>query len=191
MHKNKTEETAVDHLEFNEMFRRNEAIVYNFIRYRILDKSLAQDVLQETFYLAYKKWDILKDHPNQTGWLLETARYKIQEFNRKIKKLECETSLDDHDDHEYVAAKDEYGKAELDMVLETELDEEEKTRFSRYFVAGYKISEIAKLENISENNMCPAQQIARQNSSMPIRWENIRQKTKKVCKKRQKRDKNI
>lgn len=51
MHKNKTEETAVDHLEFNEMFRRNEAIVYNFIRYRILDKSLAQDVLQETFYL--------------------------------------------------------------------------------------------------------------------------------------------
>ena len=154
MHKNKTEETAVDHLEFNEMFRRNEAIVYNFIRYRILDKSLAQDVLQETFYLAYKKWDILKDHPNQTGWLLETARYKIQEFNRKIKKLECETSLDDHDDHEYVAAKDEYGKAELDMVLETELDEEEKTRFSRYFVAGYKISEIAKLENISENNMC-------------------------------------
>ena len=69
MHKNKTEETAADHLEFNEMFRRNEAIVYNFIRYRILDKSLAQDVMQETFYLAYKKWDILKDHPNQTGWL--------------------------------------------------------------------------------------------------------------------------
>lgn len=55
MHKNKTEETAVDHLEFNEMFRRNETIVYNFIRYRILDKSLAQDVMQETFYLAYKK----------------------------------------------------------------------------------------------------------------------------------------
>lgn len=47
MHKNKTEETAADHLEFNEMFRRNEAIVYNFIRYRILDKSLAQDVMQE------------------------------------------------------------------------------------------------------------------------------------------------
>lgn len=109
MHKNKTEETAADHLEFNEMFRRNEAIVYNFIRYRILDKSLAQDVMQETFYLAYKKWDILKDHPNQTGWLLETARHKIQEFNRKIKKLECETSLDDHDDHEHVVAKDEYG----------------------------------------------------------------------------------
>lgn len=25
MHKNKTEETAADHLEFNEMFRRNPA----------------------------------------------------------------------------------------------------------------------------------------------------------------------
>lgn len=183
MHKNKTEETAADHLEFNEMFRRNEAIVYNFIRYRILDKSLAQDVLQETFYLAYKKWDILKDHPNQTGWLLETARYKIQEFNRKIKKLECEISLDDHDDHEHVVAKDEYGKAELDMVLEAELDEEEKTRFSRYFVAGYKISEMAKLENISENNMSVRLSRLRGKIAMPIRWKNIRQKAKKVCKK--------
>lgn len=78
MHKNKTEETAADHLEFNEMFRRNEAIVYNFIRYRILDKSLAQDVLQETFYLAYKKWDILKDHPNQTDgyWRPRGIRYR-------------------------------------------------------------------------------------------------------------------
>lgn len=61
--------------------------------------------------------------------------------------------MDDHDDHEHVVAKDEYRKAELDMVLEAELDEEEKTRFLRYFVAGYKISEMAKLENISENNM--------------------------------------
>lgn len=150
MHKNMTEETTADHQEFNEMFRKNEATVYNFIRYRILDKTLAQDVLQETFYLAYKKWDVVKDHPNQAGWLIETARHKIQEVNRKIKKLECETSLDDQ---EHIVAKDEYGKAELDMVLKTELDEEERKRLSRYFVAGYKISEMAKLENISENNM--------------------------------------
>ncbi len=150
MHKNMTEETTADHQEFNEMFRKNEATVYNFIRYRILDKTLAQDVLQETFYLAYKKWDVVKDHPNQAGWLIETARHKIQAVNRKIKKLECEIPLDDH---EHIVAKDEYGKAELDMVLETELDEEDRKRLSRYFVAGYKISEMAKLENISENNM--------------------------------------
>lgn len=37
--------------------------------------------------------------------------------------------------------------------MKNDLDKEDKKRFSRYFVRGYKISEMAKLENTSENNM--------------------------------------
>ena len=112
MHKKKTEEMEADHQEFTRLIRENQAILYDFIKCRILDKSLAQDVLQETLYIAYKKWDQLKEHPNH-----------------------------------------QYGKVELDIVLENDLDKEDKKRFSRYFVRGYKIPEMAKLENTSENNM--------------------------------------
>lgn len=108
MHKKKTEEMEADHQEFTRLIRENQAILYDFIKCRILDKSLAQDVLQETLYIAYKKWDQLKD---------------------------------------------QYGKVELDIVLENNLDKEDKKRFSRYFVRGFKIPEMAKLENTSENNM--------------------------------------
>ena len=93
MHKKKTEEMEADHQEFNRLIRENQAILYDFIKYRILDKSLAQDVLQETFYFAYKKWDQLKEHPNQTGFLIETARHKIQEFNKRTRKLQCEIPI--------------------------------------------------------------------------------------------------
>lgn len=55
MHKKKTEEMEADHQEFTRLIRENQAILYDFIKYRILDKSLAQDVLQETLYIAYKK----------------------------------------------------------------------------------------------------------------------------------------
>lgn len=55
MHKKKTEEMEADHQEFNRLIRENQAILYDFIKCRILDKSLAQDVLQETLYIAYKK----------------------------------------------------------------------------------------------------------------------------------------
>ena len=113
-------------------------------------KSLAQDVLQETLYIAYKKWDQLKEHPNQTGFLIETARYKIQDFNKKTRKLQREIPIEGH---EHIEAKDQYGKVELDIVLENNLDKEDKKRFSRYFVRGFKIPEMAKLENTSENNM--------------------------------------
>ena len=58
MHMQK-EETTGDHQEFDEMYRRTQAEIYKFIRYRVADKELAKDVLQETYYVAYKKWDIL------------------------------------------------------------------------------------------------------------------------------------
>lgn len=46
MHKKKTEEMEADHQEFTRLIRENQAILYDFIKCRILDKSLAQDVLQ-------------------------------------------------------------------------------------------------------------------------------------------------
>ena len=115
MHKKKTEEMEADHQEFTRLIRENQAILYDFIKCRILDKSLAQDVLQETLYIAYKKWDQLKEHPNQTGFLIETARYKIQDFNKKTRKLQREIPIEGH---EHIEAKDQYGKVELDIVLE-------------------------------------------------------------------------
>lgn len=54
MHMQK-EETTGDHQKFDEMYRRTQAEIYKFIRYRVADKELAKDVLQETYYVAYKK----------------------------------------------------------------------------------------------------------------------------------------
>lgn len=41
MHKKKTEEMEADHQEFTRLIRENQAILYDFIKCRILDKSLA------------------------------------------------------------------------------------------------------------------------------------------------------
>ena len=88
------EETTGDHQEFDEMYRRTQAEIYKFIRYRVADKELAKDVLQETYYVAYKKWDILCEHSNPMGWLINTAKNKIRELNKSLKKIECEVGLD-------------------------------------------------------------------------------------------------
>ena len=144
------EETTVDHQEFDEMYRRNYAEIGKFIRYRVTDRELAKDVLQETFYIAYKKWDTVRDLSNQTGWLINVAKNKIRELNKTLKKLECEVALETDD---YMVEEDGYGKSELEIILVKNLSEDEKRRFVRYFVCGYSISEMAKLEKISENNM--------------------------------------
>lgn len=145
MHMQK-EETTGDHQEFDEMYRRTQAEIYK----RVADKELAKDVLQETYYVAYKKWDILCEHSNPMGWLINTAKNKIRELNKSLKKIECEVGLDAD---EYTFTEDGYGKSELDLVITKGLTEEEKNRFHKYFLHGYSISELAQLEKISENNM--------------------------------------
>lgn len=144
------EETTGDHQEFDEMYRRTQAEIYKFIRYRVADKELAKDVLQETYYVAYKKWDILCEHSNPMGWLINTAKNKIRELNKSLKKIECEVGLDAD---EYTFTEDGYGKSELDLIITKGLTEEEKNRFYKYFLHGYSISELAQLEKTSENNM--------------------------------------
>lgn len=44
MHMQK-EETTGDHQEFDEMYRRTQAEIYKFIRYRVADKELAKDIM--------------------------------------------------------------------------------------------------------------------------------------------------
>lgn len=128
MHMQNDEEITVDHQEFDEMYRKTYMEIYKFIRYRIRDKELAEDVMQETFCVAYKKWDIVRELSNPTGWLINTAKNKIREFNKTLKKLECEVALETD---EYTVNEDGYGKAELDIILLKGLSEEEKRRFVR------------------------------------------------------------
>ena len=144
------EETTVDRQEFDEMYRNTYAEIYKFIRYRVTDRELAKDVLQETFYIACKKWDIVRELSNPTGWLINVAKNKIRELNKALKKLECEVALETD---EYIVNEDGYEKSELEIVLIDKLTEEEKRRFIKYFVCGYTIAEMAGLEKISENNM--------------------------------------
>lgn len=54
MHKKKTEEMEANHQEFTRLIRENQAILYDFIKCRILDKSLAQDVYRRRFILLIK-----------------------------------------------------------------------------------------------------------------------------------------
>lgn len=46
------------------------------------DKSKAMDVVQDTFHEAVLKIDSLMTHPNPHGWLMQTTKNKIKEYNR-------------------------------------------------------------------------------------------------------------
>ena len=81
------EETTGDHQEFDEMYRRTQAEIYKFIRYRVADKELAKDVLQETYYVAYKKWDILCEHSNADEYTFTEDGYGKSELDLSKRQI--------------------------------------------------------------------------------------------------------
>ena len=46
------------------------------------DKSKAMDVVQDTYHEAVLKIEQLMVHPNPEGWLMQTTKNKIKEYNR-------------------------------------------------------------------------------------------------------------
>lgn len=46
--------------------------------------------------------------------LINTAKNKIRELNKSLKKIECEVDLDAD---EYTFTEDGYGKSELDLII--------------------------------------------------------------------------
>lgn len=46
------------------------------------DRSKAMDVVQDTFHEALLKISVLMTHPNPCGWLMQTTKNKVKEYNR-------------------------------------------------------------------------------------------------------------
>lgn len=102
--------------------------------------SIADDIVQDVFLEAIKKYDSFCVHPNQLGWLYRTASYKMREYKRRLLSQnnisieETEIALEDKNES--------FSEAERNMALDKLLTEEERIRYYRYFLWGYSVQEI-------------------------------------------------
>ena len=60
---------------FEELYTNCYWLVYRYVRHMVeKDLAAAEDVTQEVFLVAYQKWQEVRRHPNQKGFLLLTAK---------------------------------------------------------------------------------------------------------------------
>ena len=102
-----------------------------FIRASVSNASVVEDIMQDVFLEALKKYKNFIEHPNQIGWLYNAAKYKIMEFSRKVQSVE----LIDIDDETVEIGQEESGyvEAELELYVEKSLTSEEFLLYCRYF----------------------------------------------------------
>lgn len=143
-------------MEFEDICKENYRRIYNYILAMTGNVDNAQDIVQDTFLIAYQKGSDFLKHENKTGFLYKTAHNLVMENSRKFQKeiLPGDDQLDLRD----VDVFDKILKEHYDNVDEMKykayvlsgLNENEKYLYEEYYVKKRKMREISKDMLLSE-----------------------------------------
>jgi RNA polymerase sigma factor, sigma-70 family len=129
--------------EFETLLCGCKGAVERFVRFRTPSAADADDILQEVYLTAYRRFDTLRDKNAMKAWMLSIARNKCKDFFReRAKMLEIPLS-----EFEQAALSDSrFGPSEADTVHETLelLGDREKQILHLYYFKMLPQTEIAR-----------------------------------------------
>lgn len=127
--------------------------LFFFIKKMVEDFEFAQDILQETFCIAMRRADELKEHPRPVAWLYMTAKYVILSECRKKQKRDLNYCYEDMED----LIRDPYAEtAMLSMeedVVRSMVSDSEYAILDLVYNQGYRNWEVAKKLGIKESTL--------------------------------------
>ncbi len=129
--------------EFEILLNECKNAVERFVRFKLLLKPDADDILQETFLTAFQNFDTLADKSHFKAWIISIARNKCNDYYRR-KAKSVDVSIDELTEQPLTASR--YGYVEQHDVYDTleSLSENDKQIIDLFYIQGYTQSEIAQ-----------------------------------------------
>lgn len=148
--------------EFEKLLDAERTSVERFVRFRLNSKADADDVLQEVFLAACKKFLQLKNRDSFKAWIISIARNKCNDYFRK-KAAQYEIPIDEIAESELSEGR--HGVSIVATVRETLslLGDKDKQILYLYFWKEYPQAEIAKQLNIPIGTVKSRLHTAKQN----------------------------
>lgn len=140
---------------FEELYTNCYWLVYRYVRHMIeKDLAAAEDVTQEVFLVAYQKWQEVRRHPNQKGFLLLTAKNKLKKWYERQGKIQTEGPGQEEKAARRPDSGQEgyYVQAEWNAFLEQIFSMQELLIWKFYYENGFSCAEIGEKIGISESN---------------------------------------
>ncbi len=136
---------------YEALVKAYHADVYRYSVWLIKDKSIAEDVLQETFLRAWKSLDSLKEESAAKSWLITILR---RENARRFERKQFDTiDIDDvsvADDH--IHSEDNIQNREIRRAIAS-LSEEYREPLAMQIIMGFSGDEIADQLNLNKNTV--------------------------------------
>lgn len=73
-------ETVED--RFNMFYKQHSSSLFLYAKGVLNDDGLAEEIVQDVFLIAWKKYEALLQSSNPGGWLMNTLKYTIKNFYR-------------------------------------------------------------------------------------------------------------
>ncbi len=75
-----------DQHDFGRLFVQYQPRIYGFIRSLVAHRNDAEDLLQETASVLWRKFDEFRPGSNFLAWSLQVARYQVMYFRQRQKR---------------------------------------------------------------------------------------------------------
>ncbi len=131
---------------FDQAVRAYSSDLYRFAFWLCRDRSVAEDLVQETFARAWQRWDSLRDVARPKPWLLTILRHEHARLYVRKRLDICDTAIDDLVIADPRELSREHELASLIGALPLSLREP----FLLQTLGGYSGAEIADALHISE-----------------------------------------
>ncbi len=148
--------------EFERLLEAERLSVERFVRFRLNFRADADDVLQDVYLTAYRRFALLKNKESFKAWIISIARNKCNDYFRK-KALEYELPIEELTESEL--SNSIYGVSVVTTVRETIelLGDKDKQIIYLYFWRELPQAEIAKRLNIPIGTVKSRLHTAKQN----------------------------
>lgn len=138
--------TPEQQAELAALFRETFKPLYAYAISALRDPLLAEEAVQETFFVACSKINDLLQSPNPRGWLTLTVRNVVRNIKVRERRREKHSSLS-------AAVEEPVGEEDValrpELLYSSYLSEEEFALLARVGIEGYTIQETSEEFGIS------------------------------------------
>ena len=143
-----------DDIVFEEIINKVQKQLFIIAKARLIDDSLAEDALQETFISLYLNINKIKDEKKLKAWLTKILINKCNDIMRKNKiySFKCDYNILENNLYSNNQYDDLNNHIDIFRIINL-LNVEERTIIIMFYSKKYTIKEISKILNINENTI--------------------------------------
>lgn len=132
-----------DELWIQSLFEEMAPKIYKLVLRRLESQEAADDIVQDAFLALVNKLDMVKNHPNPEGWLIQASKYLILQYLEVAdKQSELEIPLES-DSGEINTPPTYMPSSPLAEVLPPELNERDRKLLIWFYEDRLSYQEIA------------------------------------------------